>query len=160
MQQPTATQPRIELLALKAGLPAGQDSDVTLLARIHPAPAPAAQAVRPPLNLALVLDRSGSMSGHPLHMARLAAQTAIRAMQPQDRVSVVTFDDEVETLIPPQPVADPEALCREVETITSGGMTALHAGWLEGATLTAQHLVREALNRVLLLSDVQFIRGE
>lgn len=146
-------QPTIELLPLKAALPAGQDSELTLLVRIHPAPAPAGTGRRPPLNLSFVLDRSGSMTGRPLEMARRATQVALRLLQPQDRVSVVTFDQQVETLIAPQFVTEPEALCRAVETITSGGMTALHAGWLEGAMLTAQHLDPEALNRVLLLSD-------
>ncbi|UQN09733.1 VWA domain-containing protein [Deinococcus sp. QL22] len=152
--------PQIELLPLKAGLPAGQAHELTVLARITP-PAPQLRAgARAPINLSLVLDRSGSMSGHPLDMARQAAQTAIRALQPQDRLSVVIFDDTVELLIAPQLVTDPEALCRTVESITSGGMTALHAGWLEGATLTAQHLNPEALNRVLLLSDGQANCGE
>lgn len=152
--------PTIELLPFKAALPAGQDSELTLLVRIHPAPAPAGTGRRPPLNLSFVLDRSGSMTGRPLEMARRATQVALRLLQPQDRVSVVTFDQQVETLIAPQFVTEPEALCRTVETITSGGMTALHAGWLEGAMQTAQHLDPEALNRVLLLSDGEANRGE
>lgn len=57
------TGPRLELLPLKAGLPAGQESEATVLVRIHAAPAPVTTQPRPPLNLALVLDRSGSMSG-------------------------------------------------------------------------------------------------
>ncbi len=152
--------PHTELLALKAGVPAGRAHEVTVLARIRP-PAPELRAgARAPINLSLVLDRSGSMSGYPLEMARQAAQTAIRALQPQDRLSVVIFDDTVELLIAPQLVTDPERLCRTVQGITAGGSTALHAGWLEGATLTAQHLNTEALNRVLLLSDGQANCGE
>ncbi|MFB9993261.1 VWA domain-containing protein [Deinococcus oregonensis] len=155
-----ALSPQIELLALKAGLPAGQAHEVTVLARITP-PAPQLRAgARAPINLSLVLDRSGSMGGQPLAMARLAAQTAIRALEPQDRLSVVIFDDAVELLVAPQLVTDPERLCRTVESITAGGSTALHAGWVEGATMTAQHLNPEALNRVLLLSDGQANCGE
>ncbi|MCA0187668.1 MAG: VWA domain-containing protein, partial [Proteobacteria bacterium] len=86
-----------------------------------------------PLNLALVIDRSGSMSGHPLAMARKAAQIGIHKLEAQDRVSVVTFDNEVEVLIPSQFVHDKAALCRLIEGITEGGSTALHAGWLDGA---------------------------
>lgn len=153
-------RPLIELLPLKAALPISQDSELTLLIRVHPAPASTSSGPRPPLNLSFILDRSGSMDGRPLDMARRATQTALRLLQPHDRVSVVTFDDDVETLIPPQFALDPEALCRTVETVTSGGMTALHAGWLEGAMLTAQHLDPGALNRVLLLSDGAANRGE
>jgi Ca-activated chloride channel family protein len=152
--------PHIELLALKAGVLVGQAQEITVLARITP-PTPQLRAgARAPINVSLVLDRSGSMSGHPLEMARQAAKTAIRALEPQDRLSVVIFDDTVELLIAPQLVTDPEGLCRTVDGITAGGMTALHAGWVEGATLTAQHLDSEALNRVLLLSDGQANVGE
>lgn len=86
-------------------------------------------------------------------MAKQATQVAIRALQPQDRVSVVTFDDAVEVLIPSQLVTDPEAPCQQVAQVRSGGSTALHAGWLEGATLIAQHHQVQTLNWVLLLSD-------
>ena len=71
-------------------------------------------------------------------MARRAVQLALRMMQPHDRVSVVSFDGHVETVVTPQLVEDPQALCRVVEGVTSRGNTALHAGWLEGTMFTAQ----------------------
>lgn len=156
----TPQLPQIELLPLKAGLPAGLASELTVLARITPAPIPQQTGARPPLNLALVIDRSGSMSGHPLAMARKAAQIGIHKLEAQDRISVVTFDDEVEVLIPSQPVHDKDALCRLIEGITEGGSTALYAGWLDGAGQVAQHLDPQALNRVLLLSDGQANSGK
>lgn len=156
---PGPAAPRIELLPLKAALPAGQDTELTVLARIDPARMPQMGGVRPPLNLALVIDRSGSMSGQPLAMAREAAQVAVRQLQPHDRVSIVTFDNTVETLIPSQPVTNPEALCRIIEGIAEGNTTALHAGWLDGAMQVAQHHSAQALNRVLLLSDGQANEG-
>lgn len=91
--------PRIELLPLKAGVSASQDSEVTVLARIFAASAPPPESRRPPLNLSLVIDRSGSMQGQPIEMARRAVQLALRMMQPQDRVSVVSFDGHVETVV-------------------------------------------------------------
>ncbi|GGM19430.1 vWA domain-containing protein [Deinococcus aerophilus] len=158
-QSPTAA-PRIELLPLKAGLPEGQAGEVTVLARLYPAPPAEVGGFRPPLNLALVIDRSGSMSGPPLAMARRAVQVALQTLQPHDRVSVVAFDGQVEPVVMPQLVNDPQALCRAVEGITAGGSTALHAGWLEGAMLSAQFHDPRALNRVLLLSDGQANAGE
>ncbi|SMB82015.1 vWA domain-containing protein [Deinococcus hopiensis] len=159
MFSPAPTSPRVELLPLKPALPVGRSSDVIILARIHPG-VDTERGPRLPLNLSLVLDRSGSMQGTPIDMARKAAQTAIRALQPQDRVSVVTFDTVVRPLIPPQLVRDPEALCRKIEGVTASGTTALHAGWLQGATHVAEHHDVQALNRVLLLSDGQANEGE
>lgn len=153
--QDQSSCPRIELLPLKAALPADQSSELTVLARIHPAQLAQTSAPRPPLNLSLVIDRSGSMAGQPLQMARQAAQVGIRLLEPQDRVSVVIFDDGIETLIPSQRVTDKERLCQEVERITAGGSTALYGGWLEGAMQVAEHQDKRALNRVLLLSDGQ-----
>jgi Ca-activated chloride channel homolog len=153
-------QPRTELCTLKPGLKAGAAQDVTLLIRVHPAaPQVTAARERTNLNLSFVLDRSGSMGGPPLQMAKEAIVAALRQMRPQDRVSVVSFDDHVTVDVPSTPVRDPEALAVQVMQIQSGGSTALHAGWLEGAAQVAAHLDPAGLNRVILLSDGQANAG-
>ena len=160
--QPTATQrsaPTITFRPLKPALIAGRIQDLTLLIRIHPAPAPQKSGARLPLNLALVLDRSGSMGGEPLETAKQAIVAALRQLHPQDRVSVVSFDDEVRVEVPSGPVRDLDALIVQVMQIQSGGSTALYDGWLQGATQVAGHLNREGLNRVILLSDGQANHG-
>ena len=157
MTQPTA--PTITFRPLKPALIAGRMQDLTLLIRIDPAPAPQRSGARLPLNLALVLDRSGSMSGEPLETAKQAIVAALRQLHPQDRVSVVSFDDEVRVEIPSGPIRDLNAIISQVMRIDSGGSTALYDGWLEGATQVAGHLNREGLNRVILLSDGQANHG-
>ena len=157
MTQPTT--PTITFRPLKAALIAGRMQDLTLLIRIDPAPAPQRSGARLPLNLALVLDRSGSMSGEPLETAKQAVVAALRQLHPQDRVSVVSFDDEVRVEVPSGPVRDLDALIAQVMRIDSGGSTALYDGWLEGATQVAGHLNGEGLNRVILLSDGQANAG-
>ena len=57
------------------------------------------ERVRPSVNLAIVLDRSGSMSGAKLDVAKAAVVEAIGRLQPQDRFSVVVYDDVVEVVI-------------------------------------------------------------
>jgi len=70
-----------------------------LLVDIH-APQPAGAKRRAPVNLALVVDRSGSMAGAKLKLALAAARQAIRALDERDRFSVVVFDDHVQVPIP------------------------------------------------------------
>src|SRR5512147_1124275 len=64
---------------------------------------------RPPINVSLVLDRSGSMSGQPLEAAKAAAARFASFLASEDRLSVVVFDDEVETIFGPAPAGDPAA---------------------------------------------------
>ena len=49
---------------------------------------------RPPLNIGLVIDASGSMSGAPLDAAKLAALDVIAALDPTDHMSLVSFADD------------------------------------------------------------------
>ncbi|WP_424952565.1 vWA domain-containing protein [Deinococcus sp.] len=157
-------RPHVEFRPLRAALMAGKTQDLILLIRVHPAPALARRGRRPPLNLSLVLDRSGSMSGEPLEMAKAATVAALRQLRPDDRVSVVSFDDEVKTEVASCLARDPQAMIARVMQIGSGGSTALYGGWLEGGTQVAAHLNGPdlngaALNRVILLSDGQANSG-
>ena len=87
----------------------GEPTELDLLVRVHTPDLPAAgtqAAARPPLNLALVLDRSGSMGGQKMDYARQAAAFAVDQLRAEDRVSVVAFDDRVETVVASTPAAD------------------------------------------------------
>jgi Ca-activated chloride channel family protein len=119
----------------------------------------AQQKQRPGLNLALVIDRSGSMAGSKLSYARKAARFLAGELTERDRLAIVTFDDEVTVLVPSQPVRDPLPFISAINTIHSGGCTALFDGWLAGATQVANQLDPAGLNRVLLLSDGQANEG-
>jgi Ca-activated chloride channel homolog len=108
---------------------------------------------RLPLNLSLVLDRSGSMHGEKLEAAREAAALLVRRLAPEDLVSVVAYDDEVHTVAEPAKGAAQATLPRQIEQIETGGSTNLSGGWLRGRELVAANLLERGVNRVILLTD-------
>jgi len=114
---------------------------------------PRAEA-RPPVNLALVIDRSGSMEGDKLARAREAALEALRRLAPDDVLSVVTYDTAVQTLVPAQCVGDGYRIAAAIRGIRAGGSTALFGGVSQGASEVRKHVEdRRYVHRVILLSD-------
>jgi Ca-activated chloride channel homolog len=112
---------------------------------------------RAPINVALVLDRSGSMSGVPLEAAKEAAARFAAFLGAQDRLSVVVFDENVQTIYGPAAGGDPQ-VADAIARVHPGGSTNLSGGWLQGRKLVAQGRV-EGTNRVVLLTDGQANAG-
>lgn len=146
--------PQILIQPLKPALIAGMAQKLQVLVRVQaPDAAPAEKKVRKPYHLALVIDRSGSMSGAPLVEAVRCARHMIDRLAPTDTASLVVFDDRVRTLAPAQPVGDRRALYNALATVHPGGSTNLHGGWQAGADGLLPDVGAAALARVILLSD-------
>ncbi len=110
---------------------------------------------REPINVSFAIDRSGSMGGAKIRLAREAVTQALRMLRPSDRFSVVAYDDRIEVLVP-STLASGEAVrnaVSQVEGLEARGSTDLCSGWLKGCEEIARHLDREQVARCLLLSD-------
>ena len=110
---------------------------------------------RTPVNLAIVLDKSGSMTGDKLRKAKDAAIASIDRLGSNDIVSVIAYDDTVEVLIPATKISDRRALRVAIERLAAGGNTALFAGVSKGAAEVRKFVDRQRVNRIILLSDGQ-----
>lgn len=111
---------------------------------------------RPPINLAVVLDRSSSMSGRKIEDAKEAAIAALRRLDAEDVFSLVVYDSGVETILPAQPVADVEGMERRIRAIQPSGMTNLFGGVNQGASEIRKRLADKRYTpRIILLSDGQ-----
>lgn len=108
---------------------------------------------RAPVNLALVIDRSGSMSGAKIERAREAAIQAVRRLGPDDRVAIVVYNNHAHTLVPSQRVGDARGLERTIESISTGGGTNLYGGLDVGAAEVRRYIEDNFVHRVILLSD-------
>ena len=111
------------------------------------------KARRTPLNLAVVLDKSGSMTGAKLEKTKQAAMQLVDRLAPNDVFSLVIFSDEARVLVPAQKVADKDALKEKIESIQAGGSTALYAGVKTGAEQISEYFSSQRINRIILLSD-------
>ena len=125
--------------------------------------APEAQLGREstPLNLALVIDRSGSMGGGKLEQAKIAVRQILDLLRPTDSVSIIDFDNivtvdaEVSSVTP----AARSEMIASVNHLQARGSTNLGEGWLQGCESVARRLADGKVNRTLLLTDGQANQG-
>ncbi|NJL61099.1 MAG: VWA domain-containing protein [Methylacidiphilales bacterium] len=105
-----------------------------------------------PLNLCLILDRSGSMNGRPLETVKKAACRIVDRLNPGDRISVVAFDHRAKVLVSNQTVVDPEKIKQQINTLAADGGTAID----EGLQLGIKELTKgnkETVSQAFLLTD-------
>jgi Ca-activated chloride channel family protein len=112
-------------------------------------------AARPPVNVALVIDRSGSMRGPKIEQAKEAAILALSRLSPRDRVSVAAFDHNVDVVVPAGPFVDFSEMRRRIASIEPGGRTAIYAAVRQAGQSVSEAVSEGRVSRVILMSDGQ-----
>ena len=114
---------------------------------------PFKQQKRVPINVALVIDKSGSMQGEKIINAKKAAIMAVEHLRPYDIISVITYDHQAEILLPATKATDKQMIIQEINNLKAGGSTALYDGMEKGAREIRKFLDRKRVNRIVLVSD-------
>lgn len=107
-----------------------------------------------PLNLALVIDKSGSMAdGDKMPRVKESLRVMLDKLRDDDIISIIVFDTDAEVLFPAQRIGNGNAIRRAVESIEPNGSTNLHSGLMLGYKEAQKNFQKDATNRVILLTD-------
>jgi Ca-activated chloride channel family protein len=114
---------------------------------------------RVPLNLGVVIDRSGSMyDERRLEFVQQAVKFLADNLSPEDKVSIVVFADKAQVIVTPESARDKEAVKRaidDIDLLEIGGGTQMALGMRAAIEEVKKNLSPDRLNRVLVLTDGQ-----
>lgn len=112
-----------------------------------------AETVSWPANLVFLVDRSGSMEGDKLATLKSALQSSLSQLASADRVSLIAYGSNIETLIPSTPLDQLSNASATIENLSTDGGSALYAGLEQAQTEILRSASPHSLNRILLICD-------
>ncbi len=115
---------------------------------------------RLPLNMALVIDTSGSMSREKkLDYVKQAAKEMLQRLDDRDHVSIITYDNEARLLVPGNNAGSAREMGWVIDGLKAGGSTNMSDGLEKGYQQLRRYMTTSTVNRLLLLSDGRANRG-
>ena len=112
-----------------------------------------------PLNLGLILDHSGSMSGKPMKTVKEAASYLVEGLGPDDRLSVVAFDHRAKVIVPNQPVDEIDGVKDAIASLKAEGGTSIDEGMKLGIKQVALGK-EDRVSQIFLLTDGENEHGD
>ncbi len=106
-----------------------------------------------PLNLSLVIDRSTSMKGERLNHVKSAIELLVGKLAPDDMLSIISFSDRAEIVVPAEPVKNKQVLMSKVRGIFASGGTEIYQGLAASMQQLRQASLAQYTNRLILLTD-------
>jgi Ca-activated chloride channel family protein len=123
---------------------------VYLLVDILP---PAQEMKQRPLNLSLVLDRSTSMQGSRLSHVKTAVELIVNKLTKADTLSIVSFSDRAEVVVPAGKVENPTAVVGQLRSVQASGATEIFHGLQTGLKELSKADLAKYTNHLILLTD-------
>ena len=107
-----------------------------------------------PVNVSLVIDKSGSMGADDkLVKTKKAMLAFVKRLRPKDHISIVEFDHNAKTVLPAQSASNLAVIEQVINNIQLGGSTNMHDGIISGYKETLKNYKKDKTNRVIILTD-------
>jgi Ca-activated chloride channel family protein len=134
-------------------VPAGEPAELAIRIRVSAGHVPSAN--RPPLDLVLLLDTSGSMEGKSIEALRAAAHDLVSRMSPRDHLAVVTFDSQARVVIPSAELtADARiAALEKIDHLEARGTTDMSDGMALALQQVSAGRAAGSIDRIVMLGD-------
>lgn len=113
---------------------------------------------KPSLTMVLVIDKSGSMSGLPIALARQAAKATAELLGPRDKIGVVGFDSQPYTVCEITSATDLEYIHSAIDGIAAGGGTNMYPAMAEGRDMLEQTVAK--IKHMIVLGDGMSMPGD